>query len=197
MSIVRRSKRGMTRGKSFLKHSSTLLATIGPATSPITRLSLVQTTVGARDEDGSSTTITSSRSTEQNCFAGDIVKYINIHIQTSPTDQTSTRQGWLEYAVIQKKEDVLDPVNTNLGTQTLGDICTQYLRDQCLWTGFIPIGTTMPNGAELKIKIPPKFCRLTRGDEFVLYVAFRSNNSADVTTNANRVILSYNFKSYG
>lgn len=198
MPFRRRRKVRLSTVRQKLKQSDTSVATIGPGTTPITRHVIIDTYAGARDTDGGSSTVQSSRTTASTCQIGDIVKYFTCHVQVSPTDTTQNNDnGWLEYAVIHQKEGETDLTNTNLGTRTLGDAATQYYRNECIWTGAIPVGLTMPNSTSIPIKVPKQWQTLKYGDEFALLVHFRSNNSASAATNLVRVILSHNMNSYG
>ncbi len=193
----RRIKR-VTMGKDPIKKSGTLIASpIGPA-SAITEFSLIST-AQERSATGVSQTIRDSQNTDSQCNTGDIVKYINIHIQTGardaiePEDDTS---GWLEWAIIKYKESTIVPSNSQLGVKTLGDICTQTFRGDCLLTGNIPVGGDTPNNAEIILKVPKIMNKMQLGSEIRLYVHFRSVNAASTATDLNASILSFNYKLY-
>ncbi len=189
-------RRGVTKNKQMLKHSGTLVVTHGPGTTILPRIQIADTEVGQRDPAGPETNVQANRTTGNECNIGDCIKYINILIQTGPTAQNNVSQGWLEYAVVTKLQATLDVTNVNLGTQTLGDTCTQYFRNECIWTGFVPVGSTMTNGVALQIKVPKAKQFLRMGDEIIMYVHFRSTVATDVSTTSNRAILSFNYKSY-
>jgi len=184
-------------GKDPIKKSGTLIASpIGPSTNP-TAFTLLETV--ERNLDGQSQTIRDTQNTSTVANVGDIVKFINIHIQTGardseePEDDTS---GWLEWAVIKYKETFIQPPITQLGVKTLGDVCTQMFRGDCLMTGNIPVGGDIPNKEEIVLKVPKIMIKQQIGSRIVLYVHFRSVNSASVATDLNTSVLSFNYKLY-
>ena len=190
----RRFAKKQTMGKLGVKHAGTLLANIGSGSAP-TEFIVIETEGGLRQE--TTATIQDSSSTDEVCRIGDLIKFVNFHIETSPRMPANDEHvGWVEYAVVWKKESDTPPSITNLGTLTLGTVCTNLFRNDCLWTGFIPIGKEQSNGAQLSIKIPRTRQFLKMGDELVLYVYFRSQLSTSTGTNDNRVVLSHNYKCY-
>jgi len=192
-----RRKRRMLQGKAYEKHSDTKVFTIGPGTTPVSEFIIRDTQVGARDEAGSDDTIQLGRSYGEECNIGDICKYVSIHIQVGPrTINQNINTGWLEWAFCIHKQSDLPPANTNLGTRTLGNICTTYLREECIYTGAIPIGATQPSVAEINLKIPKKKQMLRSGDHWVLYIHPRTISVTETGTTDFRVITSMNFKNY-
>jgi len=194
----RRKIRRATMGKDPIKKSGTLIASpIGPASAP-NAFTLITTTLG-RNADGDAQTIRDSQNTETVANVGDIVKYINIHIQTGardsaePEDDTS---GWLEWAIIKYKEAFSQPTTTNLGVKTLGDVCTQQFRGDCLLTGNVPVGGDTPNNAEIQLKVPKANIKQQLGSKIVMFVHFRSVNTASTASDLNATILSFNYKLY-
>ncbi len=184
-----------TKGKTGVKHAGTLLANIGPATVVTTKQVIIESSAGARQEAVQE--LQDSAFTDETCRTGDLIKYVNSHIQVATRFPASTdSQGWLEYAFVWKRESETDVTNGQLGTLTLGTICTNLYRNDCIWTGFIPVHQDGSSGAELKLKMPRSKSFLKLGEEFVLFTIFRSNNSASVSTDLMRVILSYNYKAY-
>lgn len=184
-------------GKDSIKKSGTLIASpIGPA-STITNVFLV--TVPPRSTIGDTVTIRDTQNTDQVANVGNVVKYINIHVQTGardsvePEDETS---GWLEWGIVKYKEAFVLPTNTNLGTKTLGDILTKQFRGDCLLTGNIPVGGDTPNNAEIILKIPKIMTKLQLGSQLNFFCHFRSVNAASVATDLNTTIISYNYKLY-
>lgn len=191
----RKRKPRLTRGKLGVKHSGTLIDNIGTTSVP-TEFEIIRTDTGARTIDGFPQTIQNEAATDEICRVGDLIRYVNIHIQAAARDTVAADNGWLEYAIVTKREgDVSIPI-TRTGTQTLGDIATQMYRNECIWTGFFPIGRRMPNGAELRIKLPSTKMQLHIGDQVILYVYFRSQLSTSMESDNIRVILSYNYKAY-
>ncbi len=192
--MARRFKKRKTAGKTSIKHAGTLISAQGSGSIP-TKLVLVDTNAGARTE--ATQQIKADSGTDEECNTGDIVRYVNIHLQgasRNPTDNNTI--GWLEYAVVCKRDSEPDISIAQTGTLTLGVIATNLYRNDCLWTGFFPIGASQPNGAELRIKIPDAWATLKIGFEYVLFTWFRSQNSASMSTDAVRQISSYNFKAY-
>ena len=91
---------------------------------------------------------------------------------------------------------LVDPTTAQTGVLTLGNICTNLFRNNCIWTGFIPVFSNGAFGAELQLKMPKFYGKLKIGTELVLYMIFRSTISTDMGTANNRVISSFNYKSY-
>ncbi len=186
----RRFKR---KGIPAVKHADTLISTSGSGSTP-TKFVLTNTNAGGRQEGVQNTK--SSSTTAEECNIGDRVKYVNVHMQGASRDPSDINAiGWLEYAIICKRQNEPDISITELGTLTLGTVATNLYRNDCLWTGFFPIGSAQPNGAELRIKIPDAWSSLKIGFEFVLFTFFRSQNAASGATASIRLVSSYNFKS--
>ncbi len=182
------------KGKAGIKHAGTLLANIGSGTAIITKQVIIESSAGARQE--AVFQLQDDAFSDETCRAGDCVKFVNSHIQSSSRGDADSRIGWLEYAYVWKREGETDVTNTQIGVLTLGTICTNLYRNDCIWTGFIPIFRNGAHGAQVKLKMPKSKKYLKVGEEFVLFVYFRSNNSASMGTDDNRVILSYNYKAY-
>lgn len=189
----RKRKVRQTRGKMGVKHADTFLNNIGSGSAP-TSFTMVETNAGARTE--SSQTIQDAGSTDATCRVGDLVKYLNIHIQVAGRAGAQVDVGWLEYAVLCKKESDPDLTITQLGTQTLGETATNMYRNDVLWTGFVPTGLNVASGAELKIKVPKTKQFLKLGDQINLVCYYRSNLSTDVQTDNIRLVQSVNYKCY-
>ena len=193
-----RRVRRLTMGKDSIKKAGTLIAIIGPSTNPITAFSIIDTASGARSSTGTEQIVTTQRDTGSQCNIGDIVKYVNLIIQTGARDETpeDDTSGFLEWAVVKSKEATVAPVTTNLSILTLGALCTHAFRGDTLLTGAIPVGGDQPSVANIQIKIPKIFCKMQIGSTLTLYVHFRSTNMASVATNLNSCIMSYNYKCY-
>jgi len=192
----RRIKRA-TLGKESVKKSGTLITSpIGPA-SPISQLILIDTPV--RSTTGSEIAIREGQDTGSSANVGNVIKYVNIHIQSGardavePEDDTS---GWLEWGIVKYKEIFTLPPNTNLGTNTLGDTLTKQYRGDCLLTGNVPVGGDTPNNAEIMLKLPKNFCKMQLGSQLVMYWHFRSVNNASTAIDLNMTVVSYNYKLY-
>lgn len=194
-----RRRRRMLMGKSHEKHSDTLVATSGPGTVTIGRFLVRDTEQGARSPDGATDTIQLGRGNNEECNQGDVCKYVNIHMQVGPRvvgAANTANTGWMEWAfIIQKNSDPV-PTNSNIGTNTLGDICTKYFRNQCIYTGNIPIGGNIPNSHEITLKIPKSMITLKTGDEWVLYFHPRTVSSTETGTATFRSIMSFNYINY-
>ena len=179
------------------KHSGTKVHTIGPGTAAIPFHVLRESQVGDRNPAGNNDTIQLGRAYDEECNIGDKCKYLNVHILCGPralTDQNNV--GWIEWAIAMHKG--LDPIPTvtNIGTSTLGDIITKYLRNECILTGAVPVGLNQTGVAEIRIKVPSTKITLRAGDEWILYLYARTVSSTETATNSFRVISSFNFKNY-
>ncbi len=189
----RRRIRRQTRGKSGIKHADSFINNVGSGSIP-TLFVLVETDAGARTELHQE--IKGGADTDNTCEVGDLIKFINVHIQVAPRNGANLDTGWLEYAVVWKKEVDAAIAITNMGTQTLGETATNLYRNECLWTGFIPTSKSAASGVELQIKCPKAHQYLKIGDQFCLFCYYRSNDSTDVQTDNVRLIQSCNFKAY-
>ncbi len=190
-----RRKRSNTFGKRGVKHSGTILANNGAGSTPA-KLIVLKTGGGPRSTTGSPMTIQSFSSTDDDCKTGDIVKFINLHIQSgsrNTVEGAADRVGWLEWAFICVRENETEVPITNAGTQTLGDICTQMYRGECIYTGAIPVGDVQPVVGEISLKIPKTKQGIKLGDEWRFVTYFRAVGSISTSTIANRLIKSYNY----
>ncbi len=191
----RRFMKKQTRGKSGIKHAGTLLSNIGPASVSVLKQVIIESSAGQRQE--AVFELQDNAFSDETCRSGDLVKYVNIHIQCASRNQTLVDTiGWLEYAVVWKREGETDLSTSQLGTLTVGNAATNLFRNDCIWTGEVPIFLNGAHGAELSLKMPKTKQFLKVGEELVLYVYKRSTNSAAVATDDTRVILSYNYKAY-
>jgi len=192
-----RRKRRTLLGKAFEKHSDTLLTVSGPGTALIGVHTMRDTEVGARDPAGSDDNIQSSRRFGEECNTGDICKYINIHIQAGPRLVDDLQgMGWIEWAFCCHKSS--DPIvtKTNIGTNTLGDICTKYFRNECIYTGNLPVSSSGTASQEITLKIPKSKQRLSPGDVWELIFFPRTTSSIDTATNTFQIMTSFNYKNY-
>ncbi len=188
----------VTKFKTAIQHADTLLANIGSASVP-TEFIVLQTDVGARTVTGAAQTIQDAASTGMVVRIGDIVKYINLFIQVCARSNVSAEQnrvGWLEWAFVMVKESETVLPITNLGVQTLGNVATNMFRNECIYTGFVPVSTSVSNGQTITIKVPRFKQKIRIGDEWRFIVAWRSSNSADTATDTQRIILSTLYKVY-
>ncbi len=180
-------------GKAREKHSGTKIHVIGPGTVIIPNHLMRDTEQGARDPAGAIDTITLGRSNDSECNQGDAVRFINIQIQAGPKTETFNSFGWIEWAFVLTKNSDPTPTNANIGTQTLGDICTKYFRNNCLYTGNIPIGLRHTNSASISLKIPKDRQQLKTGDEWQLYLYARNVSATETGTNTFKVVSSFNY----
>jgi len=188
----RRRKRQLL-GKVGIKHADSFISNVGSGIAP-TLFVLVETDTGARTE--THRVIQDSADTDHTCRVGDTIKYLNVHIQCAPRTAGLQDTGWLEYAIVWKREEVVAPTITNMVTMTLGEICTNLYRNNCLWTGNFPINRNGANSVEMVIKLPRKAQRLNVGETVALFCWYRSNDASDMTIDNMRLIQSVNFKAY-
>ncbi len=180
-------------GKLGIKHAASFINNVGGGTIP-TAFTMVEVDAGSRTEAHQS--IKGSADTDETCMVGDLIKFINVHIQISPRSGTADETGWLEYAVVWAPENATKLTLAQMGTQTLGETATNFYRNECLWTGFIPVSKTASSGAEFTIKTPKAHQYLKIGDSYILYCWFRSNSSTDTSLVLMRLVQSCNFKAY-
>ncbi len=191
--MARFKKRLMQRPLA-IAHAGTLLDNVGAGSVP-TEFEVLETEAGLRTVTGASQTITDSRSTAEVVNIGDVCKYINLFIQISARAYNVTNNmGWLEWAFVCVKESEVSIPSTNLGLDTLGVCANRMYRNECIFTGNIPVGTAIPNSLDIKIKIPSSKQVIRFGDEWRFYCYFRNNNSADVQTDNMRLVISYMYK---
>ncbi len=181
-----------------IQKSNTVVSTIGGATAPATFV-VLNPEYGARSVDGSEKTITDNRDTAETCNVGDICKYIHLFAQCSPR-QTATddddRTGWLEWAFCIVKETETTVPITQLGVLTLGNVCTNMFRNECIYTGNFPVGNKQPNSMEAYIKIPKFKQKIVGGDEWRFITYFRDAEVTSTAGAAVRLIKSYMYKAY-
>ncbi len=191
-----RRKRRQLMGKAYEKHSDTLISIIGPGTATVSELLVRDSEVGARQPSGATDTIQLGRGNNEECNTGDICKFVNLQVMVAPRSATTANIGWLEWAFCIVKNVDPSPLVTNKGTNTLGDICTKYLRNQCIFTGAIPVGNAQPAVAVISLKIPKSRQRLVQGDEWKLFFWSRTTSSTETSTDMHKVITSFNYKNY-
>jgi len=183
-------------GKEAVKKSQTLIGVIGPATSPITNFPLI--TVPERDVAGQPAVIRDSQNIGVDANVGDIVKYINVRIQTGPDDATpeDDTSGWLEWAIVKYREGFRQLPSSQTGVSTIGDIATRTFRGDCLLHGAIPVGGDQPSVLDIALKVPKVAQKMQMGSRIELFVYFRSTNSASVSTSLNDIALTTYYKLY-
>ncbi len=186
----------MLRGKTYEKHSDTKLHKIGPATVGVPFQIIRDTEQGDRSEAGDTDTIQLGRGNNEECNQGDICKYVNIHLECMPTLSSDFATAVVEWAFVKMKASDPRPLKTNLGTNTLGDVMTKYLRNQCIYTGAVPIGQFQASVQEIALKIPKFMWRLTTGDQWIIFLNIRSSVTTDMASDSVLVMSSFNYKNY-
>ncbi len=195
---MRRRIRKVTRGKIAIQHAGTVLDNVGSAEAPASMV-ILKTEAGPRNVTGANQDITEKRDTGNLCNVGDVCKYVNLFIQSAPRTNIDTekdRIGWLEWAFVCVKESETSVPITTIGAQTLGVICTNMFRNECIYTGAIPIGATQALVAPIQIKIPKSKCIIRIGDEWRFITYFRAVDSASASVGANRLVKSFMYKGY-
>ncbi len=193
-----RRRVGITRFKTGIQHARTKLVNSGSGSISDT-FEVLETSGGARSLTGTGITIKESATTGEVINVGDIVKYINLFVETGPRNNQGVAQdrtGWLEWAFVCVKESETTVPITTVGTETLGVICTNMFRNECIFTGSIPQGVDIPNYAEIKIKIPKFKQKIRLGDEWRFITYFRAVSSSATGVVETRQVKSFMFKSY-
>lgn len=185
------------RGKSYEKHSDTLVSVIGPGTATIPVMLVRDTEVGDRDPAGGNDTIQLGRGLGEECNIGDSCKFVTIHIQAGPrlVDDLAS-MGWLEWGFVCHKNSDTAVAKTNLGTNTLGDILTKYFRNECIMTGNLPLSSSGCSSQEIALKIPKSKIQMRIGDVWEFIFAVRTVSTTETGTNTFKVLTSFNFKNY-
>ncbi len=196
--LVARRRMAITKFKVGIQHADTKLLNSGSGSVPDT-FEIMETEGGIRSLTGATQTIQDSASTGEVCRVGDIIKYVNLFIETGPRNNQGVaqdRNGWLEWAFVCVKESETTVPITTIGTQTLGVICTNMFRNECIYTGCIPHGVDIPNYAEIKIKIPKFKQKIRLGDEWRFITYFRATSSTASGTVETRQVKSFMYKTY-
>lgn len=194
-----RRKLRLSQTRESLVHSDTLVVTHGPSTIPSSFV-VLDTEVGARTLTGASQNVQVGQNTEQETNIGSIVKYMNIFIESAvrpiEADTDDEAVGWLEWALVMVKEtEAVLPI-TNIGVQTLGNIAKNMYRNECIFTGCMPLGKFQPNCQSIVIKVPRFKQKITIGDQWRLLIYFRDVVATASETNTCRTILSTMWKSW-
>ncbi len=191
-----RRKMRLATFKVGIQHSDTNVGNTGAAN--VESFDFLET-ASSRTTTGATQTITQERTTGDRVNVGDIVKYVNLFIEIGPRDTidaVSDRTGWCEYAIVMVKESETAVQTTNLGTKTLGDVCTHMFRNECIWTGAFPMGTAQPNSTSIIVKVPKFKQKIRLGDQWRFLLHFRSVNAASTSTASVRFIQSVMYKAY-
>ncbi len=188
----------MTMGKVAMQHAGTVVTNNGSGSVPHTQVVLL-TEAGARNVTGANQDVTAERDTGNKCNVGDVCKYINLFIETGPRtniDLERDRIGWLEWAFVCVKETETTVPITTMGVQTLGVVCTNMFRNECIYTGMIPVGEKQANSLNISLKIPSTKSTIRIGDEWRFITWFRSVDAASTSIGANRIVKSFMYKGY-
>ncbi len=195
-----RHRKRVTAGKTPIKHASTLVDNTGPGVGSFFAHTIYETDVGLRPIGGGVKTIKDSATTGKICNVGDIVKYINVTWECSPRGADSTNikddAGFLEWALVFQRERDSSPNTSNIGVETLGVVCTNFFREDCLMTGCFPVGSRQSMCLTLPFKLPEKCTKLRMGFILKMFCYLRGSSSTDTRTDSNRLLVSSHFKSY-
>ncbi len=181
-----------------MQHAGTFVDTIGGATAPQEQV-VCKTEAGARNVTGANQDVTAERDTGNKCNITDTIKSVNLFLQCAPRFTgiaEDDRRGWVEWAFVCCKETETNVPITTLGVQTLGVVCTNMFRNECIYTGCMPVGDTQPNYLPIQIKIPSTKQNLKIGDEWRFITYFRDAKATSVSTVAMRVIKSFIYNGY-
>ncbi len=184
--------------KTGIQHAETNITTSGGGTVP-GEFSVMRTDTGARTLSGAEQATKSEASTGDVCEIGDIIKYINLFMQVAPRSTATTpaeSMGSVEWAFMMVKESETSVPITQLGTETLATICTRMYRNECIYTGAIPIGLNQPNNLSVVIKVPKFKQKIRIGDEWRFVHWFRSWDSTNDDLNNVKTVKSCIYKSY-
>ncbi len=194
----RNFRRRETQGKVPIQHSDTNILNTGGAAVP-TKFVVLETSAGARTVTGATQTTKSQSGTDELCNIGDIVKYINLFAEAAQrfdASEDDDNRGWLEWAFMMVKENETEVPITQMGVQTLGDVCTKMYRNECIYTGMIPLGLNQPATLDIKIKVPRFKQKIRIGDEW-RFVCYARDLKATSTNAVNvRLVRSFMYKSY-
>ncbi len=138
--------------------------------------------------------------TTNECAPNSLVKYINIRLESGLRDVAPSAPGFLEYAIIVYEQQTTEPtvpagITSGIGTQTLGNLCKNFYRGQCIWDGAMAISRELPRVLDLKIKLPTKYCKNQRGKYIMLMKNYRTNDVSDTTSDC-RTWYSHQYKCY-
>ncbi len=138
--------------------------------------------------------------TVKKCPPNAVVKYINLRLQSGIRDIAPQAPGFLEYAIVMFEEQGAVPtvpssMTSAIGTSTLGNICKNLYRGNCIWDGAYRVSRELPEVLDLKIKLPLKGCKMKRGYYLCLFKNFRTNDVSDTTTDC-RTWVSHMYKRY-
>ncbi len=185
-----------TLGKEPRRMSSSLIDDNTAGTASIIIIAqpvLDQASVGTGDVYGTA-------DSRDRCAPNALIKYLNIRLESGVRDVSPAAPGFIEYAVVVFENSDIVPIvdariTAGLGTQTLGDLCVNLFKGHCLWNGAFAVSKEIPGVADIKIKIPNKWCKCKNGMFFMLIKASHTLNVADTTTDF-RTFYSHQYKLY-
>lgn len=198
MPYRRARKLKLYQTRTGVKHSDTGITIHGSGSAP-SELVLMNTDVGARTTTGGTQNIQDTATTDNTVTVGSIIKYVNLILCTAsrPVETTTDNSiGWLEYAIVCVKETETSMPITLVGTNTLMDLAQKMYRNECIWTGAMPVSNTVPNQNNLVIKIPKHKQKITVGDEWRLYFYYRDTLATEAGTITHKTVNTVMFKSY-
>ncbi len=180
-----------------MQHAGTVVASVGAGTVPQEQV-ILKTEAGPRNVTGANQDVTAERDTGNKCNVGDIIKYVNLFIGVASKSAPVNNEGagWLEWAFVCVKESETNVPITTMGVQTLGVVCTNMFRNECIFTGAVPVGLSQPNIANISLKIPKTKSTIRIGDEWRFITSFRDLKSTGVSTDTMRLIKSFIYKGY-
>ncbi len=191
-------RRTTLKGKVGIKKSGTFVENQGHGSAP-DQFEIMITEGGARNIAGATTDIKANANTAELCNVGDTIKYVTLYLQVAGRPSLADPNnipGWVEWAFVCVKESEANVPITQLGVQTLGDVCMKMFRNECIYTGCLSVGQHNPNNQEIKIKIPKVKQKIRLGDEWRFITFVRSNLSTDTSTDRIRIIKSFSYKCY-
>jgi len=184
-----------------IKKSLSTIGNVGGGSS-FAEFELIKTDVGERSNIGAPTIIKAEQTTGNIVNVGDLVKYVNVCVEVGPRfvenpDEQNQQNGWFEWAIVKSKEAAFAlPFNSNLGVSTVGDICTQVYRGDCIMSGCLPVGANQPNAQDIVCKIPKIFQKMQQGSVLHFIFYFRNTDVADLRTDSHRFVISTIYKTY-
>ncbi len=186
--------------KTAVKHTDTAIVTSGSGSIP-TESIVLDTDVGARTTSGATQSIMANQTTDSTVWVGAVVKFINFIIEAAirPGEASAGSNnsiGWCEWALVMVKETETSIPITNIGTTHLGDIANKMFRNECIYSGTIPMSRTNPNSTQLAFKVPKAKQVIRPGDEWRLYTYYRDVLAVAAGTDTARIVIYTNFKSY-
>ena len=96
--------------------------------------------------------------TQKVCSPNSVIKYINFRLESGIRDVAPAAPGFVEYAIVVLEEQSAAPtldasITAQIGTKTLGTICKNLYRGNCLWEGAFALSREIPGVLDLKMQI--------------------------------------------